>query len=57
VNRTATDRMPDMAFRLMSAIFVLKDLTFPRHIDRRIVGFGICEGMTVADYGSSPSKR
>src|SRR5215218_4469338 len=49
------DRMPDFAFRLMSAIMALKDLLFP-YIDKRVTTFRIREGMTVVDYGCGPGR-
>lgn len=53
--RGDTDRMPDLAFRLMSAIMALKDRLFPS-IDKRVVTFGVREGMTVVDYGCGPGR-
>jgi ubiquinone/menaquinone biosynthesis C-methylase UbiE len=47
--------MPDIAFRLMSATFALKDFLYPT-IDKRVVTFGIREGMTVVDYGCGPGR-
>jgi ubiquinone/menaquinone biosynthesis C-methylase UbiE len=49
------DRMPDFAFRMMSAVFILKDWLIPG-LDQRIAGFGIREGMTVVDYGCGPGR-
>lgn len=49
------DRMPDFAFRMMSATFALKDWLFPG-VDKRVAGFGIQEGMTVVDYGCGPGR-
>jgi ubiquinone/menaquinone biosynthesis C-methylase UbiE len=49
------DRMPDFAFRMMSAVMALEDWLFPR-LDKRIAGFGIREGMTVVDYGCGPGR-
>ena len=44
------DRMPDFAFRMMSAVMALVDWLFS-HLDKRVAGSGIREGMTVVDYG------
>jgi ubiquinone/menaquinone biosynthesis C-methylase UbiE len=49
------DRMPDIAFRMMSATFALKDMLFPG-VDKRVASFGIREGMTVVDYGCGPGR-
>jgi ubiquinone/menaquinone biosynthesis C-methylase UbiE len=49
------DRMPNFAFRAMSAVFALLDRFFPR-VDRRLAGFDIREGMTVVDYGCGPGR-
>ncbi len=53
--RPNTDRMPDMALRMMSATFTLKDKLFPS-VDKRVATFGIREGMTVVDYGCGPGR-
>jgi ubiquinone/menaquinone biosynthesis C-methylase UbiE len=49
------DRMPDFAFRMMSAVFTLIDLISPS-VDQRVAGFGIREGMIVVDYGCGPGR-
>jgi ubiquinone/menaquinone biosynthesis C-methylase UbiE len=49
------DRMPDLAFKMMSATFTLKDRFFPG-IDKRIEAFEVVEGMTVVDYGCGPGR-
>jgi len=49
------DRMPNFAFRIMSAILALEEL-FPRSIDKRVAGFGIQKGQTVVDYGCGPGR-
>ncbi len=55
MTRSRRDRMPDLAFRMMSAIMALKDLLYPT-IDKRVATFGIREGMTVVDYGCGPGR-
>ncbi len=55
MTRSGRDRMPDLAFRMMSATMALKDLLYPT-IDKRVVTFGIREGMTVVDYGCGPGR-
>jgi ubiquinone/menaquinone biosynthesis C-methylase UbiE len=49
------ERMPDLAFRVMSAVMAVRDLFFP-YIDRRVATFGIREAMTVVDYGCGPGR-
>ena len=49
------ERMPNFAFRMMSATMALKDLVYPT-IDKRVVTFGIRQGMTVVDYGCGPGR-
>ncbi len=49
------DRMPDLSFRLMSAVMILRDLLFP-YIDKRVAGFRIGPDMTVVDYGCGPGR-
>lgn len=48
--RQEPDRMSDLYFRFMNAAFVIVDAVYP-HIDKRIPGFGIRDGLTVVDYG------
>jgi cyclopropane fatty-acyl-phospholipid synthase-like methyltransferase len=50
-----SDRMSDLAFRLMIAVFRLLDTFFP-YIDRRVRSFGLAPGMTVVDYGCGPGR-
>jgi ubiquinone/menaquinone biosynthesis C-methylase UbiE len=50
-----SERMPDMAFRLMSLTFDVIDLLHP-HVDGRAETFGIKEGSTVVDYGCGPGR-
>jgi hypothetical protein len=38
MTRSGRDRMPDLAFRMMSATMALKDLLYPT-IDKRVVTF------------------
>jgi len=47
--------MADFTFRLMRIIMILKDRLYPS-IDKRVVTFGIREGMTVVDYGCVPGR-
>ncbi len=49
------ERMPNFAFRIMSATMALKDLVYPT-IDKRVLTFGIQQGMTVVDYGCGPGR-
>ncbi len=49
------ERMPNLAFRLMSMTMALEDWLHPT-IDRRVANFGIREGMTVVDYGCGPAR-
>jgi ubiquinone/menaquinone biosynthesis C-methylase UbiE len=49
------DRMPDLAFRVMTALFALEDLFFPR-LDRRVAKFDLQPDMTVVDYGCGPGR-
>jgi hypothetical protein len=46
MTKSDQDKMPDFAFRMMSATFALKDWLFPG-VDERVAGFGIQEGMTL----------
>jgi len=48
------DRMPDISFKIMSFIFMLRDLltTF----DKKLDSFGIKEGDIVVDYGCGPGS-
>jgi len=50
-----TDRMSNLAFRLMQAAFRVQDLLLP-YIERRVSGFGLEQGMTVVDYGCGPGR-
>ena len=49
------ERMPDVAFRLMSLVMAVQDFFHP-YIDRRVATFGIREKMTVVDYGCGPGR-
>ncbi len=48
------DRMPDIAFRMMSAIFKVRDIFFP--VGDLLDQFEIREGQTVVDYGCGPGS-
>lgn len=48
------DRMPDFSFRIMSFLFVLRDILTP--FDRKLDLFGIKTGDTVIDYGCGPGS-
>ena len=48
------DLMPDIAFRAMSFLFVLRDIFTP--FDRKVGSFGIKNGHTVIDYGCGPGS-
>jgi ubiquinone/menaquinone biosynthesis C-methylase UbiE len=47
--------MPNIGFRLMSAIMAVQDRVSP-FIDERVATFGIQAGMTVVDYGCGPGR-
>jgi ubiquinone/menaquinone biosynthesis C-methylase UbiE len=49
------DRMPDFAFRMMSAVMAVKDRVYPM-VDQRVARFDIRPGMTVVDYGCGPGR-
>ena len=53
--RRETDRMSDIAFRVMILLFRLLDFVYP-YIDKRVKAFGIRPGMTVVDYGCGPGR-
>ena len=46
------ERVPNIAFKLMSFIFKIIDVFYP--FEERISNFGIKEGITVIDYGCGP---
>ena len=48
------ERMPDMAFRAMSAAYKIMDLFYP--VEKRVSSFRIVEGYTVVDYGCGPGR-
>ncbi len=48
------ERMPNVAFRMMTFIFKVKDALFP--FEGRIDSFGIKKGFTVIDYGCGPGR-
>ena len=49
------DRMSDISFKIMTAMFAVTDFIYP-HVPRRARTFGIREGMTVVDYGCGPGR-
>jgi ubiquinone/menaquinone biosynthesis C-methylase UbiE len=55
VDHGVFERMPNIAFRLMSMTMALEDRLHPT-IDQRIIRFGIREGMTVVDYGCGQAR-
>ncbi|MBW1709117.1 MAG: class I SAM-dependent methyltransferase [Deltaproteobacteria bacterium] len=48
------DRMPDIAFKMMSFLFKIMDIFYP--FEKRIAGLGLKEGFTVVDYGCGPGR-
>ena len=48
------DRMPDVAFRMMAAIFKVRDKFFT--VDNLLDQFEIYKGQTVVDYGCGPGS-
>ena len=48
------ERMPNIAFRLMSFMFKIIDIFYS--LEKRINNFGIKEGFTVIDYGCGPGR-
>jgi ubiquinone/menaquinone biosynthesis C-methylase UbiE len=48
------ERMSDIGFRIMSALFRIQDLVWPP--DRLLDRIGIREGMVVVDYGCGPGR-
>jgi ubiquinone/menaquinone biosynthesis C-methylase UbiE len=53
--RHTEDRMSDLSYKFMNALFVIADAIYPT-VDRRIPRFGIHPGMTVVDYGCGPGR-
>jgi len=49
------DRMSDLDFKLMAALFAILDFFYP-YVAKRACTFGITEGMTVVDYGCGPGR-
>lgn len=48
------DRMPDLAFMVMAAIFKIRDSFFT--VGKLLDQFEICKGQTVVDYGCGPGS-
>lgn len=48
------EKMPKVAFQIMSFFFTLRDAFSP--VDKRVDAFGIKEGFTVIDYGCGPGS-
>lgn len=55
MNRSNQDKMPDFAFRMMTAVMTLKDWMFPG-VDKRVAEFGLLDGMIIVDYGCGPGR-
>jgi ubiquinone/menaquinone biosynthesis C-methylase UbiE len=49
------DRMSNLSFRVMTALFAVLDFIRP-YVARRARTFGIREGMTLVDYGCGPGR-
>ena len=50
-----TEKMSHISFNMMMFLFKVIDFIYP-HIKKRILKFGIKEGMTVVDYGCGPGR-
>ncbi len=50
-----TEKMPDIAFRIMEAIFNIMDVFSPP--GKRLDNFGIKKGFVVVDYGCGPGRH
>jgi len=50
-----SERMSNLSFRMMVLFFGVIDFVFP-HVAKRVKRFGICDGMTVVDYGCGPGR-
>jgi hypothetical protein len=48
------ERIPNIAFRLMSFVFAIRDILFS--VGNRLDQFGIDEGMTVVDFRCGPGS-
>ena len=48
------EKMPNVAFQIMSFFFTIRDAFSP--VDKRVDAFGIKEGFTVIDYGCGPGS-
>ena len=49
------EHMSDMQYRLMVLTMNVIDILFS-HIEKRVAGFGIQQGMTIVDYGCGPGR-
>ena len=50
-----TEKMSDLAFRMMEVAFKVIDFIYP-YIKRRVEKFAVEKGMTVVDYGCGPGR-
>ena len=48
------EHIPNVAFRLMSFVFTIRDILFG--VDKKLDQFGIKEGMSVVDFGCGPGS-
>ena len=52
---TTADRMSDISFKVMIALFAVSDFFYP-YVKKRAASFGLRPGMTVVDYGCGPGR-